>query len=448
MKALTEKLLHYSTLIGVTVIAAWVMWRMTSKNEVHNQHEKLIRPKSAVAAPKAPVMIESVEVKQCEITAAYSGKIHPWETHRVGFEAAGRVTELGTNSSGQSLDDGDEVRAGQILAKLDDRVFRARKSETSARVEQTTSDLRRAQTIRQTNPSAVSDSELHNLVTELALARAQYDIALKNLEDATLTSPVDATISLRHINPGEYVGGNQTAFELVENKEVLLLVDVPESQVRDLESRMRTIKKNIKQNASQAFPGIEDPDRTFRAYVELAGRDRLGNAWPPLQGDVYRIAEVADSRTGLFAVEIRLANEERFLRPGMVATARIVLARTAGYEIPEAAIIVRKNQAYLFSVEKEPADMEVLYWNLGKTSVHRAKRIELDTWIEQGPNIIIPASEANIESVVVRGQHRLADSQLVRVINWPTNIAIETAKFSSSRDKPLKTRLNHAHQTK
>jgi len=429
MKALTEKLLHYSTLIGVTMIAAWVMWWMTSKSEVQNHRGKQLRQMAAVAAPKAPVMILPIGVQPCEIIATYSGKIHPWETHKIGFELAGRVTELGTNGRGQPLDDGDEVRAGQILAKLDDRVFRARKSETSASVEQATSDLRRAQTIRKTNPSALSDSELQSLVTQLALARAQAEIALKNLEDTTLISPVDATISMRHINAGEFVGGNQMAFELVENKEVLLVVDVPESQIRDLEIRMRVIE----QNQAQASPGIDDDDRSLRAYVELSGRDRLGNAWPRLLGEVYRIAEVADPRSGLFFVEIRLANEEKLLRPGMVATARVVLSRIAGYEVPESAVIVRKDQAYLFSIEKEQADMEMLYWNLGKTSVQRARRVELDTWIEQGPKIIIPATEANITSVVIRGQHRLADSQLVRVINTPANTAIETAELRSNQ---------------
>jgi multidrug efflux pump subunit AcrA (membrane-fusion protein) len=476
MKAFTEKLIHYLTLIGVTIIAAWVMWAMTSKSNPDGKQEQLLRPLPDVARPKAPVVVVPMEVQLHEILATFTGKIHPWETHHVSFEVAGRVHDLGSTSArgsfqGIPLDEGDSVVAGQVLARLDDRVYRALKSEASARVEQASSDLQRAQRIRTTNPSALSDSELQGYATDLALARAQFEVALKNLEDATLTSPVKATISRRFINPGESVGANQSAFELVENEEVLLIVEVPEYQVRDLEKRMREVRANRAQAsgsqpdapALQGQTGIEDQmarelrrptgpptgkepapqipasdnrpgaeDTIFRAYVELKGRDRMGKPWPALEGEVYRIAEVADPRTSLFQVEIRLPNKDKLLRPGMIATTHIVLARIPAYTLPEMAVIFRAQRAFLFRVEKQPAEMEMMYWNVGPTEVYRAKRVELTTWIEQGQKILIPVEPASpaqpansvgqngLHWIVVRGQHRLADSQLVRIMNRPS----------------------------
>ena len=378
MKAFTEKLLHYISLAVVTLAAVWVMWYMTSKNDAAGKQGEALRPLAPVAAPKAPVLVEPLDVEPREIYVTYSGKIQPWETHQVSFEVPGRVSQLGTNDQGESLDDGDLVKAGQVLAKLDDRVYRSRKSESAARVEQATSDLQRAQSIRRTNPAALTEAELQALATELALARAQHEVNLKNLEDATLTSPVDATISRRLVNPDESVGANQVVFELVEIDEVLLVVDVPESKIRDLEQRMRTVERNRTETGnSPGASAVDSEDLEFRAYVQLEGRDRFGNRPPPLVGEVYRIAEVADPRTGLFAVEIRLPNREGLLRPGMVATAQIVTARIAGYEVPEVAVIFRGRQAYLFGVEAETAPMEVLYWTTGETTIYRARRIDL-----------------------------------------------------------------------
>jgi membrane fusion protein (multidrug efflux system) len=411
MKALTEKILHYLVLIVVTIFAVGVMWKLSAKEQLQNRVAPTpIRTLPPVAAPKALVSIAPVAVEMQEIVSTYAGKIQPWETYQVGFPLAGRVVALGKNADGTPLDDGDLVEAGQVLAEMDDRVFRAQKSEAAANIEQVTSDFQRAQQARQANRSAVTDSELQKWVTDLALARARHEIAVKNLDDATLRAPVTATISKRLIKSGEAVSPNQVVFELVENQDVLLVVDVPETKIRELEERMRTLRK-LRQ-AGQ-------PSR-FQAHVHLEGRDRFGKPWPTLDGQVYRIPEVSDPRTGLFAVEIRLPNAERLLRPGMVARADIVTAQLRGYALPETAVLFRQREAFLFTVDREPAEMELLYWKLGQHDLFRARRIDLNQWIDQGESIIVPAAETELESVVTRGQFRLASGQLVRVVNPET----------------------------
>jgi len=412
MKALTEKILHYVVLISVTLFAIGVMWKLGSKEKVGKSNfEQLTRPLATVSAPKSPVIIHPLRVQLCEISSTYAGKIQAWETYQVGFEVPGRVLELGKNAAGQALDDGDLVVQGQVLALLDDRVHRARRNEASARVEQATADLRRAEKIRSTNPSALTESELQRLVTDLALARAQLEVAVKNLEDATLKAPVDATVSKRMIKSGESVIAHQIVFELVENENVLLVVDVPESHIRELEARDRVVKNHL------ASAEADPEDRVFRAYVRLEGRNRFGKFWPRLLGEVHRIPEVADPRTGLFPVEIRLTNAERLLRPGMVATANIVTTRLPGYQIPEAAVIFRQRNAHLFTVVEAPVEMEMLYWNVGPAKVFRSQRIDLSKWVDQGDHIVLPADTIELDSVVVRGHFRLADSQLVRIMN-------------------------------
>ncbi len=414
MKAFTEKVIHYLLLFVVTTFAIGVMWKLSSKEPAAaSRTEQLARPLATVAAPKSPVIIQRLEVEMCEITSTYAGKIQAWETYQIGFEVSGRVLKLGENEAGQPLDDGDRVSKGQTLATLDDRVLRARKDEASAQAEQAAADLRRAERIRASSPSALTESELQRLVAESAMATAQQEVAIKNLEDAVLKSPVDATISKRMIKSGESVGAQQIVFELVENDKVLLVVDVPESHIRELEERIRVIKKNV----ASADENSDNEDRIFRAHVRLEGRDRFGNAWPTLQGEIHRIAEVADLRTGLFLVEIRLANAERLLRPGMVATAEVVTTRIQGYQIPEAAVIFRQRKAHLFTVVENSLDMEMLYWNLGPTSVSRSQRVDLTHWIDQGAYVVLPAETLELNSVIVRGQFRLADAQLVRIMN-------------------------------
>ncbi|MEM9660141.1 MAG: HlyD family efflux transporter periplasmic adaptor subunit, partial [Planctomycetota bacterium] len=308
MKRLTERAIHYATLGVITVAAVWVMWRMSARGGQAGDKDAEVRLLAPVAAPKSLVAVERLEIEPLEIYATFSGRIQPWETYQVGFEIAGRVQELGEDGHGRPLDVGDQVEKGQILAVLDDRTLRAYRSEAAAQVEQATSDLDRAESARRKNPTAITESDLQRYVTDLALANARLEVAAKNLEDSVLRSPVAATIAKRLAKPGESIGANQIVFELVENDKVLLVLNVPEAEVRGLEARMRQVRRERDGSGSLPldFAGRSDiflptPDATlpspdsaegvFRAHVQLEGKDVYGRPWPKLEGNVYQIAE-------------------------------------------------------------------------------------------------------------------------------------------------------------
>lgn len=420
MKRFTEKLVHYGVLGALTVFAAGVMWWLSAKGQEQAGVQKtLVRPLSQSAAPKALVTVAPLKEKTCEIVEKYAGVIQPWEAYSVGFEVGGRVLKLGANAAGEPLDDGDRVEAGQVLAVLDDRVFRAQRAEAMARVEMTKAELDRWQAARRQNPAAVSETALQTAVTDLALAQAQFDSATKSLEDATLRSPVAATISRRLVNAGESVAPNQVIFELIENDDVLLVVSVPESRVRELQLREREVKqaREAATRTSTRVDGVnEDAEEiVFRAHVTLEGRDPFGHAWPSVDGVVHRIAESADPQTTLFAVEVRLENSQGLLRPGMVGTARLVVDRIEGYEVPASAVLYRSDRAFAYTVDSQPAPLELLYWSLGETDVHYARRVELTHWSDQGDVVVVPAADLPLENVITRGQYRLADGQPVRL---------------------------------
>jgi hypothetical protein len=125
---------------------------------------------------------------------------------------------------------------------------------------------------------------------------------------------------------------------------------------------------------------------------------------------------MADTRTGLFEVEIRVPNEDRSLRAGMVARARIVVDRVRGYQIPEAAVLFRGDEAYVFAVGQREVPLSVMFWDAADSLVHEVHRVKLERWIEQGDLIFVPEQEYAFEQIVVRGQQRLADGQVVRVV--------------------------------
>jgi len=383
-------------------------------------------PTEVEAAPAAPVAVIRVERESIDITDRYPGLIEPRERFSLGFEIPGRVAEFGRNENELDLDEGDRVRAGQLLARLDDRNYRyqlaeaqaaarqasAQLTDAKARLEDAQSDLGRADQLRRAGGHAITESEYQDLVTAVSVAQAQVDTAeaqaaiaaarvqsaAKALEDTQLISPVDGVISARLVNLGESVNPQQIVFEILEVEEVLLVVGVPEAYVGAIR------------------PGQE-------VHVELLARDQFGRVRPSYQGTVFRVGESADQTSGLFKVEVLLPNPAGELKPGLIARAHIVVDTIDGFRIPIGAVIFRDSETYLFAAGED-----------GK-----AHRVDLDHWIEQGRDLILEELAPEYHRIVVRGQHRLIEGRKVRIVELegvPLEQTERELLLRSSADKP------------
>ena len=161
MKAPTTKTLH---LVGMSLLTlatvavmVFVLWR-TDDEATKTDAQQAER--SVVAAPSAFVSVRPLEPEMVEIVDIFTGKIRAWEQYLISFEIGGRVKALGTNIAGQVLDEGDSVRAGQVLARLDDRLLLARKNEAAAEWERAKTNLARAKDLRTRGVGGTSDIDL------------------------------------------------------------------------------------------------------------------------------------------------------------------------------------------------------------------------------------------------------------------------------------------------
>ncbi|MBL9124653.1 MAG: efflux RND transporter periplasmic adaptor subunit [Planctomycetaceae bacterium] len=324
--------------------------------------------------PPTPVAVLTAHPEHIEITQSYAGMLRPFERYALGFEIAGRIENFGQNSDGKSLDDGDYVTAGQEIARLDQRLLNVQMREARAKLEQAQSDMNRANELRGRAVGAMTEAEFQKNVTNLQLAQAAEQMISERLRDSLLVAPVAGVISKRLANVGETVSAHQKIFEIVEVDRMLLAVGVPESRV------------------SEIRPGQ-------RVHVEFLAKDKFGQKPPAIEGEVYLVAQTADDRTGLFEVEVVIPNPDRRLRPGLVAMSRIVIDAIDGYRLPLVTAVQRDGKMMLFSVDPQ----------------NKAHSFQLDRWIAQGPDLILPSLPAEHHRVVVRGQHRLIDGREVAI---------------------------------
>jgi len=149
-----------------------------------------------------------------------------------------------------------------------------------------------------------------NAQASLAGARAQTAIARKAVDDTIIKAPFTGYISARPVAVGQYVALTSKIATLVRVTPLKLELQVQESNAPQLK---------IDADVEASVPGY--PGRTFR-------------------GKVTAINPTVDANSRTVAVEAKFANQDLALKPGMFATARILLnGSSMGIFLPRAAIL-------------------------------------------------------------------------------------------------------------
>jgi len=172
-----------------------------------------------------------------------------------------------------------------------------------------------------------------NAEASLAGARAQTAIARKAVDDTLIKAPFAGYISSRPIAVGQYVALTSKIATLVRVTPLKLDLQVQESNAPQLK---------INADVEASVPGY--PGRTFR-------------------GIVTSINPTVDANSRTVTVEAKFANQDLALKPGMFATARILLnGSSMGIFLPRAAVLTdpSTNSSQVFFVRDGKARVAVV----------------------------------------------------------------------------------------
>jgi HlyD family secretion protein len=305
---------------------------------------------SAAAATAAPaehridVPAITVGVADIESTLQITGSLTPQA--RVGVMA-----KLPGTLSRVTVQLGDRVRAGQVVASLDRReidaqvdaalaavnVAKAGVESAEAALANAVLEHERAQNLF--DRGAIPRQRLDSAQTARRSSTAQRDLATASLtqaeaalrrareiqRDATLTSPVEGVIVERNYDAGSLVGPGDDPVVVVADLRVMKL----EAGVSELEAgRLRVgMKARV---AVQARPG------------------------EVFEGELAAIAPEVDARNRHFAIEIRVPNPTGALLSGMYGTAALPLERAAQVvAVPRDAITTRGGARIALRIDKD-----------------------------------------------------------------------------------------------
>ncbi|MGZ6087340.1 MAG: efflux RND transporter periplasmic adaptor subunit [Polyangiales bacterium] len=270
---------------------------------------------AATPPPEPAISVQTAEVveKPMPRFLVLTGSLTPNESSDVAANGSGAVLLT-------QVERGQLVEKGDVLARLDARTAVLSTAEADAQVGSAKAQLELAQAecervdklFKANAISGVDYDKQHGACTSAIWsakgAEARAAISRKGLTDATVRSPFAGMIAERYVSAGEYVQPSSKVARVVSIDPLRLEINVPEQQVA-----------LIKQGQSVDFKVAAFDKESFKGAVRYIG--------PALR---------AGTRDLL--VEAVVPNVDKRLRPGMFATARVVLGDKPGVVVPTSAI--------------------------------------------------------------------------------------------------------------
>jgi membrane fusion protein (multidrug efflux system) len=317
VKALIAVLL--AAIVGAVV---WAMMR-----------EPAVAP--SAAAPAAPplelaaVDVATVAPQSLSRSLPLSGSMSPIVQATVKSKVGGEVELM-------PLREGQDVREGEVVARIDTRNLQAQYDRQLAAVERARADLDLATLNRDKNRALlekryisqntfeVTESAYAGSVASLKLAEADARLAKISLDDAVVRAPFPATIAKRHVQPGEKVSMDSTIVTLVDLRQMVLEAAVPAADIPAVQ---------IGQSARFTVGG-------FGAQEFV--------------GEVQRINPVTADGSRAITIYIAVPNPDRALKGGMFAQGALTLDKTQPVlAVPQRAVREEAGAAYVYTLRED-----------------------------------------------------------------------------------------------
>jgi membrane fusion protein (multidrug efflux system) len=317
---------------------------------------------AAAAKPAAvPVEVEPVRRHAISEYLEANGTLEAENEVELVARTAGPITAL-------EAEEGDYVRSGQLLARIDDR--EARNQVAVATVNRDEAKLTFERAKNSFDSGLVSQEAYDSAQSALEGAQAQLDAASLQLDYTEIRAPFDAQVVTRHIKLAQYVTQGTALFRISDFTPLLCPVEIPE---KDLP------RVHVGQSGRIVVEAF--PDETYAARV-------------------LRVRPTVDAATGTVTVTLEIDGRNR-LRPGMFAS---VYLQTETH--PNALVIPRK-ALVLDSIG------DTVFVLDGDTAVRREVRLG----IREQDSVEVLEGLQEGEEVVVLGQEALSDGTPVEVLD-------------------------------
>ena len=373
---------------------AFLGWQIYQKAFMSGSGPQTRRGDVAVAVEVAPV-------KQTAIRdiGLFTGSLYPLSEFTVAPKIAGRLEKILVNI-------GDSVKAGQLLAVLDDEEYRQQVSQAMAELEVAQANLQesrntleiarreyeRTVVLRQKKiasesqlDAAQSDyktqqAKLRVTTAQVSQKAAALEMAKVRLSYAEIRVPenhitANRVVGERFVDEGAMLAPNNPIVSILDIGTLLAVIHVIERDYPKIQPRLEAVI------TTDAFPG-----QTFSGQVE-------------------RIAPLLKEKSREARVEIEIPNDQNRLRPGMFVRAQIEFDQHPNATVvPVSALVKRNGTQGVFVVDLQEK---------------RARFVPITTGIVNDTQAEVLSPELS-GMVATLGQHLLEDGSTVVLPDKPS----------------------------
>ena len=247
-----------------------------------------------------PVEVEVVGASSQIVSDNYVGEIRPKVDILLVFPLGGQITSINVKS-------GDHVKAGQLIASVDNTQAKALLESAEAMYAQAQDAYKRLKPLHE--QGGISDIKWVEMETNLEKARSMVISSRKRYEDCTLRASQAGIVDMRKVDIGQHVGVSQPIGSLMDLSAYCVEFTVPESEIGSLE---------IGQSVKVSLPAIS---KEFDAQITEKS-----------------LASTHLAHTYQVKADITTPNAAADLLPGMVCRAIISQREQNGYIISAGCI--------------------------------------------------------------------------------------------------------------
>jgi RND family efflux transporter MFP subunit len=365
--------------------------------------QKFLPPRSreseAGGTEPEEVAIRVIQPRTVLHTIELDGRAEPNEIVIVSAQVPGEILHYGAPRDGNSVSgaatvkEGDFVREGQPLMRIDPNDYIAQREQAQAKLAYDRAELQRLE--RLAKQGLAGQSELDAARRALRSSKAAYRLAVENVRRTVIRAKATGTLDKLMVEVGEYVGRGTPVAKIVDTREMKISVNVPEK---------------------------------YTHYLRENGREHTivrSSAGPlNVKGRITYKSVLADPATLTTPIEIKVPNRDRF-HSGQSVIVRLVLRELTDQIMVPLDAVVHLEDGYAVYVSEDG----------------RAKRVRMEVDLEllQGKQVRVLAHEESGEGLehgdrlIVRGQRYVAPGEPIRETHvngrrvWPTTGPAATA---------------------
>jgi RND family efflux transporter MFP subunit len=306
-----------------------------------------------------------------------SGTLKASQSAMVKARVAGELMDL-------VVREGDEVKAGQVIARIDPTEYQARERQAKQQVDAALAQVEIAQKQFDNNKALVdqgfiSQTALQNSSASLNGAKATHmaamaalDVARKALDDASIRSPISGQIAQRLAQPGERMALDARIVEVVNLSQLELEAALPSADANLVRAGMK-------------------------AQLKIEGMDE------PVTAKVLRISPAAQAGSRSVLVYLGVVGQDG-LRQGLFAEGTLGTRTVKALAVPLSSVRTDKPQPYVQVIEADQVRHVTV--QTGTRSEKTTQNITL-TWVEvqglaEGAQVLTASAGAVREGTQVK----------------------------------------------